>query len=123
MSIFTSYGEADFVQLRGLAWMALDETGHARSTAGSSDAGGGFTAGSATLGTAIPCRLDPLTGRETLVAGRIDDRSTHMLSTPPGTDLDLSQQFVVDSWGTFEVTAQRKRTQEGLRIYELVEAD
>lgn len=124
MSLYTtSFGTAELTQLRGLEWLALSETGHALTTAGSSDAGGGFTAGTSTLGTAIPCRLDPLSGGETLVAGRIDERSTHVLSVPFGTELDTAQQFVVSSWGTFELTAQRKRTQEDVRVYEVVEAD
>lgn len=103
--------------------MALSETGNALTTAGSSDSGGGFSSGTATTGTAIPCRLDPLSGGETVIAGRIDERSTHVLTVPRQTDLDVSGQFQVTGWGTFEITAQRKRTQEGVRVYEVVESD
>ena len=34
-------------------------------------------------GTAVPCRIDPLSGGEEITANRISDESTHLVPSPP----------------------------------------
>lgn len=123
MSVSTFVNGLPATQLRGLAWLSLSETGNIVSTAGTTDSGGGWTSGTATSGTAIPCRIDPLSGAETLVGGRIDERSTHSLTVPSETGLTSKQQFSISGRGTYEVTAERDRTATLLQVFEVVKRD
>lgn len=112
-------------QLRGLPFLSLSDVGHVvTSAAGTADAGGGITGGSATAGTAsVPCRIDPLSGGDTLTADRIDERSTHALTVPVGTPLSSQVQFEIEDRGTFEVTAERERTAAQIITFEVVKCD
>jgi hypothetical protein len=109
-------------QLRGLAWLSLSESGnvHARTT--TSDAGGGATY-TWVAGSAVPCRLDPIGDRNDsrVVGGRIDERSTHVVTVPSGTSVPSSSRFSVTGRGTFEVTAVRDRTAEFTHTFEVVQ--
>lgn len=122
MPITTALNDGTFVGLRGLAWFALSE--HGRVGAGTlvDDQGGGVTSTWAYGGT-IPCRIDPLAGRELLAAGKISDRSTHLVQTPPGTDVTLNNRFWVDGRGIYEVTGVQERTGEPLRTFEVVKIE
>jgi hypothetical protein len=95
-------------QLRGLAWTALSATGNVAAGTFADDGGGGGTL-TYTLGADVPCRLDPLTTAPGVTGGRIDERSTHLLTVPAGTSLNVTSRFHVGG-GTFEVTALRERT-------------
>lgn len=106
--------------LRGLAFLSLSETGYYHRFSGTSDSGGGRTRGTST-GSTIPCRVDPLTGGERIAGGKLDDRSTHLITLPPESDLTHLDQFVIDSRGTFEITAIRERTAEPMRFVEAIE--
>lgn len=107
-------------QLRGLAWLALSDTGQVGAGSIVSDSGGGGTA-SWTYGGTIPCRLDPLTGDEGVVGSRLHDRSTHLITVPVGTAVDGEDRFVVAGRGTFEITAVRERTGAALLPLEAAE--
>jgi len=74
-----------------------------------------------TYGTGLPCRIDPLSGNETLIGARISERSSHVVTAPPGTVVDTDDRFVIDGRGTFEVTAVQQRTGELARFFEVVE--
>lgn len=120
MPLSTFLDGREYTQLRGLAWLSLSDTGNWMTMGGSSDSGGGVTATWGTAGTAVPCRIDPLTGTEGLAGEKVDDRSTHAITLPPGTDIDSADRFEVGS-RLFEVTAVRDRTREWLRVLEAVE--
>lgn len=107
-------------QLRGLMWLSLADTGYILANTVTSDSGGGGTSVWGTAGTA-ECRVDPMSGNETSIAGRIDDRSTHRITLPPGTPVTTENRILVSGRGTFEVTAVRAPTREWVRVVEAVE--
>jgi hypothetical protein len=107
-------------QLRGLAWLALSETGNVVAGSAASDAGGGSTV-VWTAGAAVPCRIDPVTDQSRIVGGRIDERSTHVVTVPPGTAVSASDRFAIAGRGTFEVTATHEQTGEMARMFEVVQ--
>lgn len=121
LSTFLNGGAA--TQLRGLRWLALSDAGSIGAGSVVSDGGGGGSV-TWTFGTAVPCRIDPIGGRsqDSLVAGRIDERSTHRVTVPSGTDLTGANTFAISGRGTFEVTAVPSRTAEWTRVFEVVEA-
>ena len=96
--------------MRGLAREALTETGNVIGAGSVTDDGGGGATFTVAAGSDIPCRVDSLTGAEGEAAERISDRSTHLISVPPDTDIDTRQSFAVDNRGTYEVTAVRENT-------------
>lgn len=121
-STFMNGGAA--VQLRGLAWLALSEAGSIGAGSLVDDQGGGAGSAVWTYGTAVPCRIDPIGDRsqDSLTAGRIDERSTHRVTVPAGTQLSGTSRFAIGGRGTFEVTAVPERTAEFTRVFEVVEA-
>ena len=106
-------------QLRGIAWLTLSETGYVLRGTAVDDGGGGVTQTWGTAGT-VQCRLDPLTGGEDVFGGQVDDRSTHLLTLPPGTSLVDTDRVYIPQRGTFEVTAVRQRTREWTTRAEVV---
>lgn len=107
-------------QLRGLMWLSLADTGYILANTVTSDSGGGGTSVWGTAGT-TECRVDPVSGNETSVAGRIDDRSTHLITLPPATAVSTNHRILVSGRGTYEVTAVRAPTREWIRVVEAVE--
>lgn len=137
MPLGTSLNGGPVSQLRGLQWLALSEVGSVGVATSVSDGGGGVTQtwaygdtfGEGTLGEGmfagltVPCRVDPINARvdEGLVAGRLDARSTHLITVPAGTAVSTNDRFAVSSRGIFEVTAVRDRTAEWTHSFEAVE--
>lgn len=108
-------------QLRGLNWLALSDQGRVLTSGGTDDAGGGIR-GSYTAGSYMPCRVDPLGTRGGITAEQVDERSTHIITTPPGTSVTTRDQFEVTNRGTFEITAVRTMSAEIVRELEAVAA-
>lgn len=117
LSTFLNGGTAS--QLRGLAWLALSDSGNVLAGTITDDAGGGGTQ-SWVAGAAVPCRVDPLSARSGVTGGQIDERSTHFVTVPTGTGVSASDRFAVSGRGTFEVTAVRSRTAEQTHIFEVI---
>lgn len=107
-------------QLRGLAFLALSQTGNVLTRTLVDDTGGGQTETFAP-GSDIPCRVDPIGGGESRAADRIDERTTHRITIPPATTVHAADRFSVDGIGTFEITAVHTRTDEAVRVLEAVE--
>lgn len=110
-------------QLRGAAWLALDDTGYViRNTAGTAgdDAGGGYTEARGTAGT-YACRIDPLGSRGGEIANQVNERTTHIITVPPLADVTENDDFKIGSQ-EYEITAVRSRTLEPIRELEAVEA-
>jgi hypothetical protein len=110
-------------QLRGLLWLSLSDTGQVGTLTSASDSGGGASQ-SWSYGSSVQCRIDPISSSgddETIVAGRLSDRSTHVITVPAGTNVATSNRFLITGRGTFEVTAVRERTAEAARLFEAVE--
>lgn len=105
---------------RGLITEGLSETGY---TVGATvvDDGGGGARGTAIAGGTVSCRIDSLAGDEGAVAGRISDRSTHLITLPPETTVTTENLFYVTGRGTYEVTAVREHTGEFSTVIEAVE--
>jgi hypothetical protein len=120
MPLTTFLNDGTVSQLRGAAWLALSDVGQVGEGTVTDDSGGG---GSVTwaYGTDVPCRLDPITSNESLMAGRVNDRSTHLITVPPNLTVLTSSRFAITGRGTFEITAVRERTGEQLRFLEAVE--
>lgn len=110
-----------FTQLRGAAFISLSETAQILAGTVTSDTGGGGTT-TWTPGGTIPCRVDTLSDTEQLMAGRISDRSMYLISLPPQQPVTVANQIAVTGRGTFEVTALRDHTGDGLRLVEATEA-
>jgi SPP1 family predicted phage head-tail adaptor len=110
----------DPVRLRGLPWISLSGSGQVLRGTFVSDSGGGGSVTWNSQGT-VACRIDPISGRDDLVAGRVSERSTHVVTLPPNTDVGTDDRFLIDGRGTLLVTAVRDRTREWLRMIEVVE--
>jgi uncharacterized protein YndB with AHSA1/START domain len=121
MPLSTFLDGRSYTQLRGAAWLALSDVGHVQSGSVVSDGGGGGTT-VFTSGSAVPCRIDPLTGNERLVASQIADQSTHVVTFAPDVTVALTDRIEIDGRGTFEVIAIRDRTREWLGRVEVVQA-
>ena len=120
LSTFLNGGTA--TQLRGLLWLALSDTGQIGTRTSTTDSGGGATQ-SWSFGPSVPCRVDPIqrANDETIVAERLSDRSTHLITTPAGTTVSLASRFQIANRGTFEVTAVRVRTAPQAQLFEAVQ--
>ncbi len=111
------------MSLRGIDfWAYVDQGWTLRGTV-VSDAGGGGTTTYVAGGT-VPCRIDPLAraGDERVVGGRLDDRSTHRVTVPAGTDVQHTDRWQIANRGIYEVTAVRDRTDEESKVFEVVSA-
>lgn len=117
--ISTFANDANVTQLRGLAFLALSDTGYILSLSGTTDAGGGEIQTWGTAGTAA-CKIESLGGGETVVASQLSDRSTHLITLPPLVTVDHDDRFEVNG-DTYEITAVRSRTAEWTRAVEAVE--
>lgn len=107
-------------QLRGLRFLALSDTGYLVRGTVTDNAGGGGTYTFGTAGT-FACRVDTLGGGESVIADRLDERTTHRITLPPESVVEAADRFVVNG-ETYEITAVRTRTQEQVRVCEAVEA-
>jgi hypothetical protein len=108
-------------QLRGLSWLALSETGISYAGTVASDSGGGVTVGWAAAGT-FPCRIDPLSaGAGGVIGERIDERSTHYVTVPPGGTITTDHRFEISGRGSFEITATRQQTSELVTSFEVIQ--
>lgn len=108
---------------RGLVVEALTESGWPIDGTVVDDGGGGAS-GTAIPGGTVSCRIDVVGAQgagETLIANRISDRSTHLITLPPGTAVTTENDFYVSGRGTFEVTAVREHTGEFSTVFEAVE--
>lgn len=119
MSLSTFLNAGTATQLRGLAWLALSDSGSVLALSITDDGGGGGTASWA-AGPAVPCRVDPLTARSRVTGGAIDERSTHVVTVPAGVSVSASGRFAITGRGTFEVTAVRSRTAELTHTFEVI---
>lgn len=120
MPLSTFLNDSAVTQLRGLSWLALSDTGQVGTGTVTDDTGGGG-ATAWTYGSDVPCRIDPLADNETVAAGRISDRSTHIVTVPPGTQVSTSSRFVIANRGTYEVTGVQDQTGELARFFEVVQ--
>lgn len=107
-------------QLRGLAWLSLTDIGMIGAGTVTNDGGGGGTT-TWNYGSGMPCRVDPLLGDESVIASRLSDDSTHVITVPPGTTVAAANRFAITGRGTFEITAVRTRTLEPFTFFEAVQ--
>lgn len=123
MSLSTFLNGQNPTQLRGLAWLAFSDTGYLVSGTVVSDSGGGGTLTWTAGTTGIPCRIDPVSDRgvSRLTGGAIDERSSHMVTVPPGTTVPVAGRFAITGRGTFEVTATHQRTGELESVFEVIQ--
>lgn len=109
-------------ELRGLAFLALSDVGHVVTAKVTEDQGGGAVRTWA-AGSAVPCRIEPISegsvGGEAMRGGRIDSRSTDVVTVPAGTVVTPKDRFAIDGRGTFEVTAVREVTRTPTQRFEV----
>ncbi len=108
-----------YTTLRGAAFLFLSDVGHIVSGSVAGDSGGGGTTVWTAGTTNIPCRIDALSGSESVIAARISEHSTHEITLPPETAVTVQDRFAIDGRGTFDVTAVLERTVEWTRIIEV----
>lgn len=121
MSLSTFLDGREPGRLRGLVWLALSEVGQRGTATVTSDAGGGGTTAWSFAGT-VPCRIDPLSaGTGMTLAGRIDERSTHLVTVPAGVTVTSNDRFGIAGRGTFEVTATRDQTSRATVEFEVLQ--
>ena len=106
--------------LRGIHLLTFSDSMQLGTRTYVSDLGGGASQTWA-YATAVPCRVDPLTGREDVVGERLSERSSHQVTAPAGTNVTTDQRIVITGQGTFEVTAVESRTDELACVFEVVE--
>jgi hypothetical protein len=120
MSLSTFLNGRDPDRLRGLLWLSLSDTGTRLTLTSTDDAGGGASRAWGTA-SAVPCRIDPLSPMSGVIGGRIDERSTHLVTVAPGGTVASSDRFVIAGRGTFEVTVTREQTSELSTTFEVIE--
>lgn len=110
-------------RLRGLQMLALSDTGQVLTRTYTDDSGGGASQ-AWTPGGTVQCRIDPIGDRADgrIAAGRIDERSTHRITTTAGVAVEADDRFAVTGRGTFEVTATLTRTDARTEVFEVVPA-
>src|SRR5262245_28057826 len=120
MSQSTFLNDVAPTRLRGLQLLALSDAGNVQTRTSTSDSGGGATV-SWTTGASVTCRIDPIgdRGEPRTTGGRIDERSTHLVTVPTGTTVPTNARFVITGRGTFEVTAERVRTADWTKVFEV----
>lgn len=73
-------------------------------------------------GEGIVARIAPVGGGEgSDEAERVDDRSTHVVTCPAGTEISDRDRIELDGVGTFAVTLVRRRSLEIVRRVEVEE--
>jgi hypothetical protein len=60
-------------------------------------------------------------GAGRVTGGRIDERSTHVVTVPTGSTVNAEDRFRITGRGTFEVTATRERTDDWSVVFEVLE--
>ena len=113
-----TFGSGTVANLRGLAMLSLTDFGLVGVSSFITDDGGGGTV-TWTYGSFVTCRIDPLPGAEGVVADRVSDRSTHLITLPPTTPISTESRFVCNDV-TYEITAVRTHTVELMRFAEAV---
>lgn len=120
MGLATFFNPVDFppVYLRGLQFLAFSESAVVQTRTVTSDGGGGGTSTWANAGTFV-CRVDSMGGATRLVASRLDERSTDVITFPTNGTVSLDDRIVIANRGTFEVTALTERTGQMMRQVEV----
>jgi hypothetical protein len=110
-------------RLRGLQFLALSDSAAIQRRTAATDNGGAATWTWATIST-VPCRVYPLTprGQSRLTGGALDEKTTHYLTAPLGTDVGTSDRVVIAGKGTFDVTMVVDRTDQLTRLIEVMQA-
>lgn len=90
--------------LRGIQFLAFDETAFVLRGSVTADSGGGGTMTWATAGT-FACRVASMGGSPKLVAGRLDESSTHLILGAENVDVGTDDRLAVKNRaGTFGIT-------------------
>lgn len=105
---------------RGLLWLALSDTAYVFKRSSESDGGGGST-DKYTKQAGVSARIDPIGGGEAELAARVSDRSTHVVTLRPGTEISLDDDLEI-AGSRYEVTAIRSRTGEMALMVEVTDA-
>jgi hypothetical protein len=111
MGIATFIRDRPATKPYGLQWLALTEQAVIEAMASVDDGGGGASQTWAARGTA-DCRIYPISSRRVsrLAGDAISERTTHFVTMPAQTYVELTDRIVVGNRGTFEVTATPQRT-------------
>ena len=102
--------------------MALSDSGYVLRFAGTADAGGEVKGSWARAGSAFPCRVDPVSGGDQVIAERLQERTTHVVTTLIQCDATSTDRFEVVTKGTYDITATPDRTGAVIRRLEVVQA-
>lgn len=122
MSLSTFLNGTPVTKLRGLMFLALDDTAIIERRVNTGDSGGGANYTWLAAGTA-PCRVYPVSirGNPKLVGERIDERTTHFCVLPPETSVTPGERVSIAGRGTFEVTLALQRTDALTTVAEVLQ--
>lgn len=99
----------EVTRMRAIQESALPGTATIRRLTRVSDGGGGYTEQWTDIAT-VACRLAPVGGGEGVTGGRVDDRTTHIITLPALTDVTEADRLLTGGQ-TFEATLVRTRGQ------------
>jgi hypothetical protein len=88
----TAISPSELAQMRADIETLLPDTANVITVTYTPDGYGGATITQGTIGTAIPCRMDHKTGRETLTGGAIQDYQGNMLTMPYNTTISTTDR-------------------------------
>lgn len=120
MGITPSYYSTAGTALRGLAYLALSDTGYILRGSVTDNLGGGGTLTWGTAGT-VWCRVAPAGGAETEMAEGIFGRDAYTITVPALTNVTTADRFKADGI-EFEIAAVNTRTDEQLRTLDATRA-
>ena len=100
--------DAELTSMRAVAATALPGTAIIRSSAYSSDGGGGGSYGWTASGT-VDCRIAPIRGDEREIAERISADADYIVTLPFNAGVTTDSQLVIGG-GTYNVAAIRDRS-------------
>ena len=124
MPIATFLHDRQPTRLRGLDFLRLSKTCTVLRGTAASDSGGGASMAWGTAGTAIPCRIDPLSaGRGQLTAGRVDERATQIVTLPATAGATVADRIAVSGGDTYEILFAPARTDATTVAYEAIALD
>lgn len=104
--------------LRGLQLLALRGTLTVQTRTVVSDTGGGGTSVWSNSGT-FPCRIDSMGGSPRVIASRLSEASTDVVTMPTSGTVGTDNRVVVANRGTFEVTAVQWRDGQLVKRFEV----
>lgn len=106
--------------LRGLPFLAMEESAVLQRPTFTADSGGGGTTTWSNVGT-YAAMVSWMGGSPRLLAGRLEETSTHVLHVPFDAPVEAKDRVVVSGRGTFAITSVADTTNAVTRKFEVAQ--